>query len=369
MGAVVEASRSGLAPLTIVRLLPYLIAPSLPFTIPCSLLLAVTYVFGTMSGNNEIVALKAGGVNVLTLIRPVVLLGLLVCMTSVFLSDRVIPWCQARLRMTLLDDVESTLLAYLRQKSCLTGPSFPYEVYVQRIEGSRLIEPIIKHRKDDGGYGIVISAKEATLEIASSETGGPMEIVMRMIDGVLSTEPGNSAYFRDRTERMPVPDLVKTDRVAVADQDFRGLDAQHRRFLDEERAAWYEASLVAACGQLNGDPLAAVDMGTDAVEKAEMAGSLAYRSLCEKHQRISRSTSAVPFLLLACPISILYQRREIIRTFFVCFLPIVTLYYPSMILCFNLLKESRSEHFSFLWLPSIAMCLVALPFLRRVVRQ
>ncbi|MBY0587369.1 LptF/LptG family permease [bacterium] len=370
LGALFEGPKTGLDPISILQVIPYIIAPSLPYTIPACLLFAVTSVFSAMSGSNEIVAVKAAGIDAMRLVRPVFTLALVVAIGCVALSDRVIPWCSAQLRMNLLGDLEKTLFTYIRQKGCIAGPSFPYELYVSDIDGTRLLQPIIKHRRESGGYDMVLQAREATLSIVpSSEVAGQAVIEMRLVDGALSTEPGNSAYFRDRTERLPLPDLVKGERLAVDDQDFAGLDQQAAKYRLEAEKARYEATIVLGSAIMRGDAINAAWPAQPILDKMEMAEALAYRSVCEKYQRISRSMSAIPFVILGCPVSIFFRRRDALPAFFICFLPIITIYYPTLILMYNFLKESQSEMYAVLWIPSMLTVLIAIPFIRQVIKH
>lgn len=370
LGALFEGPKTGLDPLSVLQLIPYIIAPSLPYIIPACLLFACTSVFSTMSGSNEIIAVKAAGIDAMRLVRPIVTLSFFVAIGTVVLSDKVIPWCRAQLRTSLVGDMEKTLFTYLRQKNCITGPNFPYELYVSDIDGTRLIQPIIKHKRETAGYDMVLQAREATLSIVpSTEVVGQAVIEMRLVDGALSTEPGNSAYFRDRTERIPLPDLIKGDRLAVDDQDFNGLDKQAAMYRHEAEKAKYEAAIVMGSAILQGDPANAAWPAQPILDKIEVADSMAYRAACEKYQRISRSMSAIPFVILGCPVSIFFRRRDALPAFFVCFLPIITIYYPTMLLMYNFLKESESEMFAVLWLPSLLTVFVAIPFIRKVIQN
>jgi lipopolysaccharide export LptBFGC system permease protein LptF len=370
LGALFEGPKTGLDPLSIVQLIPYIIAPSLPYIIPACLLFACTSVFSAMSGSNEIIAVKAAGIDAMRLVRPIVILSVFVAIGTVLLSDKAIPWCRAQLRTNLLGDMEKTLFTYLRQKNCITGPNFPYELYVSEIEGTRLIQPIIKHKRESAGYDMVLQAREATLSIVpSDDVVGQAVIEMRLVDGALSTEPGNSAYFRDRTERIPLPDLIKGDRLAVDDQDFDGLDKQAAMYRQEAEKAKYEAAIVMGSAILQGDPGNAAWPAQPILDKIEVADSMAYRATCEKYQRISRSMSAIPFVILGCPVSIFFRRRDALPAFFICFLPIITIYYPTMLLMYNFLKESESEMFALLWVPSLLTVLVAIPFIRKVIQH
>src|SRR3990172_13010863 len=59
----------------LLRIAPYLVPYTLPYTIPISLLLAASLALGRMASDNEITALRAGGVSMWAVILPVALLG------------------------------------------------------------------------------------------------------------------------------------------------------------------------------------------------------------------------------------------------------------------------------------------------------
>lgn len=59
--------------------------------IPVCILLAVLIVFGLMSGNNEIVALKSSGVSIYYMLKPVLLIGFMIAVLVFLFSDVIIP--------------------------------------------------------------------------------------------------------------------------------------------------------------------------------------------------------------------------------------------------------------------------------------
>ncbi|MFP6762164.1 MAG: LptF/LptG family permease, partial [Planctomycetaceae bacterium] len=63
VGVFREVSESGLGPLQVLQILPYVVPSMLPFTIPATLLLAVCVVYGRLSADHEVTAAKAAGVN------------------------------------------------------------------------------------------------------------------------------------------------------------------------------------------------------------------------------------------------------------------------------------------------------------------
>jgi len=58
---------------------------------PVGILLAVLITFGLMNKNNEVIALKSGGMSVYHFLRPILFLGLLITVGLFFLSEIVVP--------------------------------------------------------------------------------------------------------------------------------------------------------------------------------------------------------------------------------------------------------------------------------------
>src|SRR5215472_14326989 len=75
-GIVAEASQQGLGPLQILAIIPLLIPSTLPYTLPTTTLFTTCVVYGRLAHDNEILAIRAAGVNLLKVVWPAVFLGL-----------------------------------------------------------------------------------------------------------------------------------------------------------------------------------------------------------------------------------------------------------------------------------------------------
>src|SRR6266702_6615330 len=64
-GIVAEASQQGLNPAQILAIIPLLIPSTLPYTIPATTLFATCVVYGRLSADNEILAMRASGINMI----------------------------------------------------------------------------------------------------------------------------------------------------------------------------------------------------------------------------------------------------------------------------------------------------------------
>src|ERR1700757_743373 len=89
-GIIAEASQQGLGPKQILAAIPLLIPSTLPYTIPATTLFAVCVVYGRLSADNEILAIRAAGVNLYRVVMPAIVLGLGMMALTLTLYFRII---------------------------------------------------------------------------------------------------------------------------------------------------------------------------------------------------------------------------------------------------------------------------------------
>jgi lipopolysaccharide export system permease protein len=79
--------------------LPHIIA----LTLPMAVLVSVLYAFSVLAADNEITALKAGGINLVRLLIPLVAVAVLLAIGMVWFNDRVLPETNHRLKNLQMD--------------------------------------------------------------------------------------------------------------------------------------------------------------------------------------------------------------------------------------------------------------------------
>jgi len=81
----------GLEPFVIVEFFLLNLAWIVTLAIPMSVLVACLMGFGRLAGDKEIVAMKAAGVGIVRMIRPVLIMGILVSLFSLYFQDQILP--------------------------------------------------------------------------------------------------------------------------------------------------------------------------------------------------------------------------------------------------------------------------------------
>jgi len=91
--------------------------------LPMAVVSAIVIPFGRLATEGAIIATQAGGISLARLLRPVLLLGVLLAGFSLYLSEKVVPWSNARVRGYWYDELTSPGrgLARLRGKTIPLG--------------------------------------------------------------------------------------------------------------------------------------------------------------------------------------------------------------------------------------------------------
>ena len=105
---------------------PYLLPVTLSISFPLSILVATLITYGRLSADNEILAVRMGGIHPFRVIAPAIVLGLLASAVALVVSGSVAPLSSARARevtsndlKTFLDNLEEQRLNRFRSRSIL----------------------------------------------------------------------------------------------------------------------------------------------------------------------------------------------------------------------------------------------------------
>jgi lipopolysaccharide export system permease protein len=368
-GIVAEASQQGLGPGQILAIIPLLIPSTLPYTIPATTLFATCVVYGRMAADNEILAIRSSGVNLVRVVGPALLLGVLVSAGTMGLYYRIIPYTHHLMRTMFLADVEDLLYAMLKKNGQLSHPGFDYSMFVRSVQGRRLLGPVFKHHDFYGDTDSSATAEEAELHVDMPTK----TLLVRMRFGVAWSKPDTHAYFdqRDWTIDLP-PDLVKNHNRRPRDMTWEELDGELERLGQklEENARYVEwAEELAEKKGLAGVRIDMPQHVKNLKKKGDQYRRQVLDVITEQHMRPALSLGCLFFVLVGCPVGIWFGRSDYLSSFISCFLPIIFIYYPLMLCGTGMAKDGKFDTMLTVWAADIVVGAVGVAFLGRLVRN
>ncbi|MBN9521871.1 LptF/LptG family permease [bacterium] len=377
-GVVQQASQLGLGPAQIVAIIPLFVPSTLPYTIPATTLFAACVVYGRLAHDNEVVALKAAGVHLSTIIRPALLLGVLTTAATGALYYAVIPQTQVRLQEEALRDPEEVIYNTLRRDRCLRHPTFPYVLFVRDVQGRRLIDVVIKNRakmtdaKGEEmymGYDVVFRAREARLRVDVAE-------------GILWIDPDQFAVHNPsingrntstNPQALRIPDFLnpadaRTRPGAMTWEELGPRVAELERQREEKAAALAAADRAPAPPT---DAAARLAFQHRAGLQAQLDGlKRQVRNVeAEYYMRPALAVGCLVFALIGCPVGLWANRADYLSTFVICFLPTVCVYYPLLLAGSNMGKDGRLPLGLGCWLANIVIGVCGVVLAWRLLRR
>ena len=367
-GIVAEASQQGLGPGQILAIIPLLIPSTLPYTIPATTLFATCVVYGRLSADNEILAIRASGVSLARVVGPAVLLGLLVSAGTMGLYYRIIPYTHHLMRTMFLADVEELIYTMLKKTGQLTYPGFDYSMFVRGVQGHRLIGAVFKHHDFYGETDSAATADEAELHVDMSH----QKLLVRMRHGVSWSKPDTHAYFNERDWPIDLPgDLVKNHnrrpRDMVWEELGENLEKLRRQQQENTQAIEWAREVIQ-----NRVPGIRIDMPLH-VKNLKRRGDVYRRQMLdivtEQHMRPALCLGCLLFVVVGCPVGIWFGRSDYLSSFISCFLPVIFLYYPLMLCGTGMAKDGRFGTMLTVWAADIVVGVIGFLFLCRLVRN
>ena len=372
------ASDYGLTPGQVIEVIPLLIPAMLPYTIPTTTLFASCVVYGRLSNDNEVVAIKAAGVNLYTILRPAILLGLITSTLTLILSATLIPYTQTQIQRRAMEDPEEVLYATLKRERRLTSPQLKYVIYVKDVQGKRLIDVIVKQKSavriDEYGphveYDFVARAREARL-IVDMET---RTIRIDADEWVVADKNSLLSSAGAKPPEIPLPDSydVKTIKTRPATLEWTEIDPRLAELNADREKLVADRAANARQGEVETDLILKdrlIKEDANYREKLKEQDRQIRNVRYEFHNRPALSFGCLVFALIGCPVGIWANRADYLSTFVICFLPTLLVYYPMLLAGSGLARDGKVPMFVGVWIANVVLGLAAVLLTYRLVKR
>jgi lipopolysaccharide export system permease protein len=369
-GIIAEASQQGLGPTQILEIIPFLIPSTLPYTIPATTLFATCVVYGRLAHDNEILAIRAAGINLIKVVWPAMFLGVVMSTVTLGLYYRIIPYTHRLMRSLFLKDVEDALYAMLRRDRQINYPKLNYAIFVRRLDGHRLVDAVFKRRdarEGHEGYDIIAHAREAELFVDM-----PRRLVIVHMRFGQALKGTDFISFDNNDFEVPLPSSMTLDKPPKPrDLTWQEILINRQETIRINDFVSSQIALMTAQALMNAplsDPSVQKHISNLRDFKKFKDGEVLALDT-ELQMRPALAAGCLFFVMVGCPIGIWFSKSDYLSAFTICFLPIVFVYYPLMLCGSNLAKDGKLLPVMGVWAANGVMAMIAVGLYARLLRN
>ena len=343
-------------------MVPYMLPLSLQASLPATLLLATTFVYGRMAGANEVVALKALGISPWAILSPAYVLAILLSLATFCIYDLAVSWGRSGLERVVTEALEEIAYSKLRIEQSFATKGFA--IQVKRVDGRKLLHMTLSIGGGGRGPSTVITAEEA--ELRSDPANSMLKVLFR--NGKVDVQ-GRLTYTSSYDEwNIPIRDPSKDSDIQPSSLPIRVIPQKIKE--QTEQIDRYQEGMAAqaACAMMVGDfgNLTAPAWNYHVETLKYLQGCL-YRLWAESPRRWCWGFSCFFFVWVGAPMAIWLRNSDYLTSFFLCFLPILIIYYPVLIFLLDLTKNGSVPPW-LVWLDNFLLFLMGLYLFRKVMR-
>jgi lipopolysaccharide export system permease protein len=357
--------------------LPYMLALSIPMAV----LVATILAFGRMTVDRETIAMKSSGINVYSMVRPLVAVAILLTGLMVYFNHWFLPQTNHKLKNLMVK------IAYYKPMTIIKPGEFThvtdYTVYVKENENDELRDLLIYDRsmstfprliraetgsvkQMDGGNTLQLTLFNGEMHERSERD--PSKYSLRRFDTYLvnirdlgyEMDMGESSYRSDREmtynqlvdelkEKKQELDIVEKEYVSLTERFERlgGPSGDPRKDLEYRR--------IGMMRKMTQDRLSEIKHDYNALQ-------------VEYHKKFSLSFAIIIFVLIGIPLGLMTRSSGIGMAFSVSSI-IFLIYYIALNAGENLADKGYMNPFLSMWLSNIVFLLLALALIWASIKE
>ena len=335
------------APLDLIlSFVAYILPFSLTFTIPWGFLTAVLLVFGKMSAENELIALKSSGVSIARICLPVLLLAIVCVGTCLWINVEVAPKAQVKMKDALYNIATSNPLAMFGDDKVIE--EFPgQKIYVESSSGTELSNLHVYQLNEESEPMQVVFAKRGRIETDRVNK----QLLLRIFDGRL--EQRNAATPNE---------FLKTHRATMEESTF-AISLVELYEKNKKRKNFGSMTAGELVERLDA---AAAEGGTGKDAKARASERSSAKT--EFNKRFSFSLASFAFALIGVPLAITAHRKETSIGFLLS-LVVAFVYFLFIIIADTVKADPKMHPELLVWAPNVLFIGIGMVLFYRLNRR
>lgn len=298
-----------------VLMAPYIVT----YALPIAVLVAVLMSLGRLSSDNEIIAIRASGINIFQLILPLITLGLILSLGLTLFNDRAASYAHYAYRKTLIEiGVKNPTAAF--EEGVFINSFQKYVLFIYKVDqkNNKLINVRIYEPQGDNKPTRTIVARSGEF-ISIPEKNS---IKLKLMDGTSDEpDPSNPLNFYKLNFKTYFMNLN------IADAQNKGpIEKKYKEMTIRELS-----NKITELKKENIDPSPLIS---------------------EIHEKLTLAFSCLVFILMGVPLAIITRRREKSINIGIAIL-IIVVYYPLLIGCEALGIQGCVNPALAIWIPNI----------------
>lgn len=319
----------GVSGKTLLEILFYLTISLLPVILPMSLIFSVVLTYSRMSGDSEIIAMRASGMSVWQLIFPAIILGGLISASSAQLAFEIAPWGNRKFEVLISTLSNSKAAINIKEGTFMEG-FFDMVVYASKVNptSGELQNVFIYDERQTPPLTII--SKKGFINQNSQITGQQAQLELQEGDIHRKTETHTKINFG----KFYIT-LNENYKLEEKDKSLQSMTLEELRIAKENRTT---------------DPKITQSYNT------------------EYHKRISVSYACLLFAILGCALGINQHRRSGKSSGLVLSLSIIVIYWVSFLMFESVSRTTKFPSPLWIWTPNLLLTLLTMNLLARVRR-
>lgn len=318
----------GVGLFAVLKVFAHLLPSFLVLTLPIAGIIASITAFGRLSFDKELVAMRAAGLSLLRLARPVFLFALLVFALTLWLAQWGQPWSSTNLKKVALNLLRDQLVLAL-ERGTFTEPIPKMMIYVSDLGEEQESTGIFVSDERNADDPRIIVAQQYRVYIDSSTN----QVALRLLEGVIHSK---------------AHEIDQYQQIAFSTYDLK-LSLNQSGYTSTEERPSYETIMAQLFQSQGRDPSA-------------------LRRLMEHYKDLAFPTASLVFCILGVPVGIVSKRSGRIGGFAVGVL-VVIIYYVLNIGCEFLVTTAVIPPFAGAWLPNGIFALVTIGWFYKMSRE
>lgn len=336
---------------SILSLMGYLSLTFTPIIFPIGFLLAVLMGFGRLSADGEVLAMRASGVSVYSMLVPVFSLGVLLSVITMFCNFYFVPYGARMFRYEFFRLSNTKAIATIHPGTFTTEDFFNLILYADEVDFKKnTLKKVLIYDEREKSLPITVVARDGKIINNLQDQNGVPGLMLRLFDGSLHRgDPVKKLYEKTKFDIYDIFLRIETSKVIGVDVPKTMDVSTLKQRLDDIKEKM----------KLN--------QITD-IEKLSREDRLDYINFgVEYWKRFALSFSCIIFALMGVAFGVVRTRTVRSNSFLICLL-VLLFYWGIYSAGHTLSNEGKIPAIVGMWAANAVLMCIALVALRKVAK-